>query len=85
MDKSAARGTGANDLLHQLAIEEACKSGQRFYHMGDSAPSSALARHKQGFGAEAMQYTAYRFERLPLTAADEFVRRHVKRAIQFRD
>jgi hypothetical protein len=85
MDKSAARGTGANELLHRLAIEEACKSGQRFYHMGDSTPASALARNKRGFGAKDEGYAGYRFERLPLTAADQFVRRQVKRAIKFRD
>jgi hypothetical protein len=85
MDKDVAAGTGANELLYRLAIEEACQSGRRFFHFGESAPSSPLARFKQGFGAEAMHCTAYRFERLPLTAADQFLRRQVKRAIKFRD
>jgi hypothetical protein len=85
MDKEAAKGTGANELLHRFAIEDACRSGQRFFHMGESAPSSALARNKQGFGATEAYYTGYRFERLPLTAADQFLRRRVKRVIGFRD
>jgi GNAT acetyltransferase-like protein len=85
MDKEAVTGTGANELLHRLAIEEACQSGHRFFHLGESAPSSALARNKRGFGAEEAHYTGYRFERLPLTAADRFLRRQVKRVIGFRD
>jgi Acetyltransferase (GNAT) domain len=85
MDKEAARGTGATELLHRVAIEEACRSGQRFYHLGDSAPSSELARYKRGFGAREWHYTGYRFERLPLTAIDQLIRRQVKRVIGFRD
>lgn len=85
IDKEAARGTGAQELLHQLAIEEACAAGHRMFHLGDSGPSSPLAHNKRKFGARESYYEAYRFERLPLTAADTFVRRRVKRAIGFRD
>lgn len=85
MDKDAVKGTGANQLLHRLAIEEACEAGHRFFHLGESAPSSGLARHKQGFGATAEYFTDYRFERIPLTPADRFLRRQVKRVIGFRD
>jgi Acetyltransferase (GNAT) domain len=85
MDKTAAKGTGANELLHRLAIEEACEAGHRFFHLGDSAPASGLARNKRGFGAQETDYTAYHFERGPLIAADRFVRREVKRVIGFRD
>jgi hypothetical protein len=85
MDREAAKGTGANELLHRLAIEEACQSGHRFFHLGESAPSSALARNKRGFGAKEAQCTNYRFERIPLTAADRLLRRQVKRVIGFRD
>jgi hypothetical protein len=31
------------------------------------------------------QHSGYRFERVPLTAADAFVRRQVKRVLRFRD
>ena len=85
IDKEAGRGTGATELLHQLAIEEACEKGHRFYHLGDSAPSSQLARNKRGFGATDATYYGYRFERLPVTAVDRFVRRQAKRVIGFRD
>jgi hypothetical protein len=37
--KEAARRTGAGELIHRLAFEEACNSGHRFFHLGDSAPS----------------------------------------------
>jgi lipid II:glycine glycyltransferase (peptidoglycan interpeptide bridge formation enzyme) len=85
MDKDAARGTGATELLHRSAIAEACEQGHRFYHLGDSAPSSELARNKHGYGAANVHYAGYRFERLPLTAADRFVRGQAKRLIGFRE
>jgi hypothetical protein len=85
MDRELAAGTGANELLHGMAIEEACEAGRRWYHMGDSAPSSALAEFKRRFGVEEEHYTGYRLERWPLTAAEEAMRRAVKRAIRFRD
>jgi hypothetical protein len=75
MDREAEAGTRANDLLHRLAIEDACRAGRRYYHMGESAPSSPLARFKRGFGAEEHHYTGYRFERLPVTAAGRYIRR----------
>jgi hypothetical protein len=85
MDKDAARGTGANELLHQHVIEEACDAGHLFYHLGDSTPSSGLARYKSRYGANEALYSAYRFERLPVTTLERFVRREAKRAIGFRD
>jgi hypothetical protein len=74
MDREVEAGTRANDLLHRLAIEDACRAGRRYYHMGESAPSSSLARFKRGFGAPEHHYTGYRFERLPLTAASRYLR-----------
>lgn len=85
IDKDAGRGTGATELLHQLAIEEACEKGHRLFHLGDSAPSSSLAHNKRGFGARDAWYYGYRFERLPVTAVDQFVRRQAKKVIGFRD
>jgi hypothetical protein len=79
MDRDVEAGTRANDLLHRLAIEDACRAGRRYYHMGESAPSSPLARFKRGFGATEHHYTSYRFERLPLTAAGRYVRRQAGR------
>jgi Acetyltransferase (GNAT) domain len=77
MDKEVEAGTRANDLLHRLAIEDACRSGRRFYHMGESAPGSSLARFKRGFGAAEHHYVGYRFERVPVTAIARQVRQHV--------
>jgi Acetyltransferase (GNAT) domain len=79
MDPEAEAGTRANQLLHRLAIEHACSLGQRFYHMGESRPDSSLARFKRGFGAQDHHYTAYRFERLPLTPATDRLRRELGR------
>lgn len=85
MDRDVAAGTGANELLHAMAIEHACLSGRRWYHLGESAPGSSLARFKRGFGAEEQHAVGYRFERLPLTAAQELARRGAKTLMRFRD
>jgi hypothetical protein len=85
MRRELADRTGANELLHQQAIEEACEAGRRWYHMGDSAPSSSLAEFKRRLGAHEEPYTGYRIERWPLTAAENAVRGAVKRALRFRD
>jgi CelD/BcsL family acetyltransferase involved in cellulose biosynthesis len=84
MDVDLVRGTGANELLHRLAIEDACDNGRRLYHMGESAPGSSLARFKRGFGAAELPHGTYTFERLPLTAADAAMRRTVKRVLRMR-
>lgn len=85
MDQAVVGGSGANELLHSMAIEEACRAGRRWYHMGDSAPASSLADFKRRFGAEDKHYTGYRFERPALTATEDMMRRAVKRALRFRD
>jgi hypothetical protein len=85
MDKELIRRTGAGQLLVCRALEEACEAGHRSFNLGDSAPSSALAQTKEHYGGEEVHYAGYRFERLPLTAADRFVRRRVKEVIGFRD
>jgi GNAT acetyltransferase-like protein len=85
MNRELAGGTGANELLHSTAIEEACHAGRRWYHMGDSAPGSALAEFKRRLGAREEHYTGYRLERWPLSEAEEMVRRAAKRVLRFRD
>ncbi len=85
IDKERARRTGAGQLLVSRALEEACEAGHRCFNLGDSAPASTLAHTKEHYGGQEMHYTGYRFERLPLTAADRFVRRGVKEVIGFRD
>jgi len=85
MDRELIGKTGANQLLHRLAIEDACRTGALAYHLGDSAPGSPLAEFKRGFGATERHYRAYRFERLPLTAVEDSARGAVKRVLRFRD
>jgi Acetyltransferase (GNAT) domain len=85
MDKELAGPTQANVLLHRLAIEEACRAGCRYYHMGESGPSPSLAQFKRRFGANAYGYAEYRLERLPITSVDAHLRGLVKRLIGFKD
>lgn len=85
MNIDLAGPTRANDLLHRSAIEEACKSGCRYYHMGETGKSDSLARFKSRFGAEAVPYAEYRFERLPISRMDAYVRGTVKKMIGFKD
>lgn len=85
MDKETASPVRANDLLHKLAIEDACATGCRSYYMGESRPGSSLARFKEGFGATPHCAPTYRRERLPLTAADTYIRGWVKRALGVQD
>jgi len=85
MDVEVARDTHANDLLHRLAIEEACTAGCRSYHMGESGWSLPLSRYKEKFGAEPVEYAEYALERLPLTTVDRKLRRAVKAVLRFAD
>jgi lipid II:glycine glycyltransferase (peptidoglycan interpeptide bridge formation enzyme) len=85
MDRALASPTRANDLLHRLAIEDACRSSCTHYSMGESRPGSGLARFKSGFGAQEHLTETYRTERLPLTRIDHAARQTVKRALRFED
>ena len=68
MDKGLANKTYANSLLQRLAIEEACRRGCRWYHMGETGRSADLARAKERFGAVRLAYREYLLESLPLSA-----------------
>lgn len=85
MNKKLAGPTRANDLLHKMAIEQACLAGCRYYHMGETGESESLARYKARFGAEPVRYAQYVIERLPLTLADSWLRTIIKRLIGFKD
>ncbi len=67
MDEELAGPSRANYLLHHHAIEDTCRAGCRYYHMGDTGMSTSLAQFKSRFGAEAHEYVEYRLERLPFT------------------
>ena len=80
MDKDVAASSGAADLLMKLTIEEACRSGCRYYHMGETH-SPSLAHFKARFGAEPYAFAEYRLEKMPLTSLDAAMRGLVKRAV----
>lgn len=85
MNKDLAGSTQANVLLQKLAIEDACRAGCRYYHMGESGLSASLAQFKKRFGARAYPYAEYRLERLPVTAVDNRLRGFIKKVIGFKD
>lgn len=74
-----------NDLLHSRAIEDACRAGCGAYYMGDSGWSPSAAAFKERFGARPVHYQEYRFERLPLSRAEQAAKTAVKKTIRFRD
>jgi hypothetical protein len=85
MNEELANATGANNLLQKLAIEEACRHGCRYYHMGESGTSAGLAYCKSRFGAVGLPYAEYHLERVPITTIDRQMRGVLKRLIRFRD
>ncbi|MCI2239732.1 GNAT family N-acetyltransferase [Paenibacillus sp. TRM 82003] len=66
-DQQLAGRTHANALLHHLAIEEAVARGSRLYSFGESDPGSSLAEYKAKFGSVDHTWSAYSFERLPVS------------------
>jgi hypothetical protein len=85
MDKDLAVRTGANALLQRLAIEDACNSGCRYYHMGESGFSAPLATYKSSYGARGYHYAEYHLDRFPITRVDTYLRGSVKRLLGFKD
>jgi hypothetical protein len=85
MDQELATPVRANDLLHSLAIEQACRDGCRYYDMGHSRPGSPLAAFKEKLGATWQPSYRLRAERIPLQAVDRVSRNVTKRMIGFRD
>ena len=85
MDKELAGPARANDLLQWLAIQDACRTGCRAYHMGESGASRSLARFKEKFGARPYDYRELRFERRGLSRMEAIPRTVAKRLLRFRD
>lgn len=85
IDEGLAGESRATYLLQATAIEEACRLGSSHYHMGETGSSASLAQFKSRFGAVAVPYAEYRYERLPLARIDRFARDTVKRVVGFRD
>jgi hypothetical protein len=84
MDKEGATSVRANEFLHSLAIEEACRDGYRYYEMGRGGPGSSLAAFKAKFGADLVFNHALRAERVPIHAAERLPKELVKKVIGFR-
>lgn len=85
MEKEHAGLVRAPDLLHRLAIEEACQKGYRFYDFGGARPESSLGAYKKKFGATlAFRHTLYR-ERIPIQALKRAPTELIKKMTGFRD
>lgn len=69
--------------LDWLAIEDACASRARWYHLGESSTAASLSAYKESLGADAHTYDEIRFEPSGWTALDTGCRRMVKRALGF--
>lgn len=80
MDKELAGPTRASILLQKLAIENACKAGCHYYHMGQTG-SESLARFKAQFGAIPYSYPEFYLERWPLAATQIRLRQFIKRRV----
>lgn len=85
MDADLIGNSYANELLQKLAIEDAARAGQRYYHMGETGNSSSLSQFKEKFGAVAYDYAEYRFEKIPLAPIDRAARTMVKRLLGVQD
>jgi lipid II:glycine glycyltransferase (peptidoglycan interpeptide bridge formation enzyme) len=80
MDIERAAGTGANELLHRVAIEAACRRRCLQYDMQRSA-SQGLGRFKFKFGAQPTNFLEYRFENIPVTVLERRARVLAKRML----
>jgi CelD/BcsL family acetyltransferase involved in cellulose biosynthesis len=84
MDAELARESRAGYLLQSLAIEDACRTGARYFHMGESDPGSTVQHYKAHFGARPIGYHAVRFEWLPVSRARRGLRAAAQRAARWR-
>lgn len=67
--RGEAGRTRATYLLQSRMIEEACRRGCRWHHMGESGGVASLVQWKSTFGAEARTYQEYYRERVPYMRA----------------
>lgn len=81
MDKERCRGTGANELLHHYAIEDACTRQQQSYNFG-IYQTEDLKRFKSTFGPVEVPVHTYYFEKLPTAAAHVSAHQAAKQVIR---
>jgi CelD/BcsL family acetyltransferase involved in cellulose biosynthesis len=79
-DKTLAGPSRANNLLHWLAIQDACRAGCRWYDMGLSGDKTSLADFKSRHGAVPYDYPEYIIG-WPLLARSWEGRRHLRRRL----
>jgi hypothetical protein len=85
MDIALVGKTRAGDLAQWTALQLACDEGCTAFHMGESGQSDSLARYKEKFGAQPVDYAEIRLERLPYSRVGQGIRSVVKKALRFRD
>jgi Acetyltransferase (GNAT) domain len=85
MDIARVGTTRAGDLAQWTALQLASEEGCTAFHMGESGESDSLARYKEKFGAQPLDYAEIRLERLPYTRIDQGLRSVAKKALGFRD
>jgi hypothetical protein len=83
MNKQLAGPHRANELLHRLAVEDACQHGYRYYDMGTARPGSPLAAFKGKLGAVPHPLHVLRAERLPVDSLRGASQKLVKKMIGF--
>jgi hypothetical protein len=85
MEPTRVGTTRAGDLAQWTTVQLACDEGCTAFHMGESGESTSLARYKEKFGAQPVDYAEIKLERLPYTRVDQGIRSIVKKALRFRD
>jgi hypothetical protein len=85
MDKETGGPVRAPDLLHKLAIQEACQLGYRYYDLGGARPESSLGAYKRKFGAAPLNRHTLRVEHVPIHTIARTPGIIVKKLIGYRD
>lgn len=78
-DLELTRRTAANNLLHRIAIEEACTEGCRLYDMGQSGGVASLESFKEEFGARPTMCDEYSAERIPVSRIESWAEHLITR------
>jgi lipid II:glycine glycyltransferase (peptidoglycan interpeptide bridge formation enzyme) len=83
MDREVANRSGATHALNWAVIKDACASGARSFHMGESATKGA-ADFKRFLGADCVAFDEIDYERFPVSRANRATRSLVKKVVGFK-